>query len=67
MTPVDTLKREAEQKAALEAAAPDLLAALKGVLHYLLIYHDATGRGEDVLSREVHDAVRAAIAKAEGR
>ncbi|RWO22848.1 hypothetical protein [Mesorhizobium sp.] len=56
---------ESAANARLIAAAPDMLAALKQALDDIRTFHDATGLGEDVLSKEAHDAMLAAIAKAE--
>lgn len=59
---------EAEANARLIAAAPDLLAALNGVLeHYANRYHDLTdGEHGDIEPFQAVKRARAAIAKAGG-
>lgn len=59
----DELEARQAEVAALIAAAPDLLTALRGVLDHCCLRRDEMdGQGLDA-----HDRARAAIAKAEGR
>ncbi|MER8540305.1 hypothetical protein NKH17_12700 [Mesorhizobium sp. M1334] len=44
-----------------DAHGTDLLAVLKAVYDDILIFHDATGRSEDVLSEDTHNLLIAAI------
>ena len=59
-----------EANARLIAAAPDLLEALKAVVYQFGPWHDEICPGDDTCdcgAKPVHDAVNAAIRKAEGR
>jgi hypothetical protein len=62
---VPITKAEAEANARLIAAAPDLLAALRGVADGSLCF--CGGEGEESGHRTFCTVARAAIAKAEGR
>jgi len=63
-------KAENEANARLIAAAPDLLAALKAVTEMFGPWHDDDCPADDTCdcsAKPIHDAVNAAIARAEAR
>jgi len=57
-----------EANARLIAAAPELLAALRGLFEHCAMVHKQWGEGSNAREAEAaEDAARAALAKAEGR